>query len=687
MPWRNGRLVVLPGLLVLAMVALAALAVLEACAAARNRLRSEMLDTSRDLARSLDHEARRVEALLLGLATSPALDPLDQPVFQAQARRVLKEFGAGGGMILLAGPDGRQVAGTAAAAPGEPTAGPWVPVGLERVFATGRTAFGPLDEGGPAAEFPLGVTVPVRRPGEGAVAWALGAALPRAWLATADAPPGRMRLPAGWAVSVLDRHDNTLASSGVEAPDPAEAIRAATHQDAASGVGEPPARLLRLGTGPWAAVAIARIPASGHAVVVGAPAAAFGAARRAALLRTGPVALLLVLTGLGLAVLLARRAPAHRVAAPEPGSAIQYGARAADAIAFRLAAGAVERDRAAAMLREQVEWLEASQDAAHVGAWELDPGTGRMRWSAQQFRLHCLEPTKLGIIEEARWQAALDPEDLPGLQAARAAALEGGRFEAEYRVRCGDGGLRWLASRAVLERDARGRPQRLRGVSIDITRRRAIEDSREQQLRMKDLVVTEVHHRVKNSLQLMHGVLLMQARGAGPEAAAGLREAVGRVLTIAAVHRRLYEEEDARQGTELAAYLSGLVEDLRGSLLGGVPGAEIRLEIQPGLRLAASLLAPLGLVATELVTNALKYGAAPVVVRCRRGPDGLELTVEDAGPGFPPGFDPARARGLGTRLSLALARHHHGRLEIDRSAPGGRVVLVLPEAPGSAAPG
>jgi two-component sensor histidine kinase len=162
----------------------------------------------------------------------------------------------------------------------------------------------------------------------------------------------------------------------------------------------------------------------------------------------------------------------------------------------------------------------------------------------------------------------------------------------------------------------------------------------------------------------------MQARGAGPEAAASLREAAGRVLTVAAVHRRLYEE-DAQEGTDLAAYLAGLVRELDGSLTGGGGAAAaaepaILLRAEPGLRLNARHLAPLGLVATELVTNALKYGAPPVVVSCGRHGEGVRLVVEDAGPGFPPDFDPTGARGLGMRLSVALARHHRGRLEIDR---------------------
>lgn len=433
----------------------------------------------------------------------------------------------------------------------------------------------------------------------------------------------------------------------------------------------------------------------GPAVVVGAAKAGLDAARQDALLRTGIAGLLLALGGLGLAALLARRvsraldglAPGqdHRAGGGDGGGLLEFGRLAA-----RLAAGSARRDRAEAALRERGEWLEAAQGAAQVGTWDWDLQANAMRWSAEQFRLHGMDGGAAageGTVAPARWRARISSEDLPALDTAKAEALSTGGFEAEYRVvPTGDGSVRWLAARAVLERDAQGRPRRLLGACMDVTRRRAREERHEQQLRMKDLVVAEVHHRVKNSLQLMHGVLLMQARGAGPEAAASLREAAGRVLTVAAVHRRLYEE-DAQEGTDLAAYLAGLIRDLDGSLGGGrAAGAAepaILLRAEPGLRLNARHLAPLGLVATELVTNALKHGAPPVVVSCGRHGEGVRLVVEDAGPGFPPDLDPARARGLGMRLSVALARHHQGRLEIDRSAPGGRVVLTLFAAPGS----
>ena len=219
------------------------------------------------------------------------------------------------------------------------------------------------------------------------------------------------------------------------------------------------------------------------------------------------------------------------------------------------------------------------------------------------------------------------------------------------------------------------------GACIDITARRTLETERESLLQEKEFLAGEIHHRVKNSLQIVLSLLLMQARRASPEAAAQLREAAGRVATVASVHRRLYED-NPETGGDAARYMAGLVDDLRNSLADRGAGRDLRLVAEAGLRPGLERLAPLGIVATELVTNALKYGAGTVTLRVRRIAAEMELAVEDEGPGFPLGFDPSTSRGLGMRVATTLARQSGGDLEVDRAAPGGRVVLRVPiEAP------
>ncbi|TDH60762.1 GAF domain-containing protein [Dankookia rubra] len=196
----------------------------------------------------------------------------------------------------------------------------------------------------------------------------------------------------------------------------------------------------------------------------------------------------------------------------------------------------------------------------------------------------------------------------------------------------------------------------------------------------KDLLMAEIHHRVKNSLQMVQSMLTLQARAAaGTEAAVPLVESAARVRTIAALHDRLYRA-DAGLEVEVASYLEGLAADLRASMAPAQAGRQILLDADAATWGAADVTT-LGLVLTELVTNALKYGSGTVHVAFRQSIESQALlVVEDEGPGLPAEFDPARSCGLGMRLVTGLLKGRGGNLEVDRSAGHTRFVARLPPA-------
>lgn len=204
----------------------------------------------------------------------------------------------------------------------------------------------------------------------------------------------------------------------------------------------------------------------------------------------------------------------------------------------------------------------------------------------------------------------------------------------------------------------------------------ARQDARDRLLREKDLLMQEVHHRVKNSLQLVQTLLQLQARNlTSAEAKRQVEEAAGRIATIGAVHRRLYEGGSVAE-VDAAAYLRGLIEDMRGMLAVAGNARTVELDVAP-MTLAADHVTPLGLVTSELVTNAMKYSSGRVRVAVRRTAGGLEVVVEDEGTGFPADFDPARSSGLGMRLVNALSKAGADAIAVDRSVPFGRVVVQL----------
>ena len=198
------------------------------------------------------------------------------------------------------------------------------------------------------------------------------------------------------------------------------------------------------------------------------------------------------------------------------------------------------------------------------------------------------------------------------------------------------------------------------------------EEARELMLQDKDLLMREVHHRVTNSLQLVRTILALQSRGVSDETRAQLDSAASRIMSIAAVHRRLYEGASVAEGS-VSLFLAALLDDLKDI----ADGRGIELDAEP-IMLSADGLTPVGLIVSELVTNALKYGAGTIKVNVRPVERGIEVVVEDEGAGLAVDIAAPGKRGLGMRLIASLAKGDPARaITIDRSVSHTRVVVVI----------
>ncbi len=337
---------------------------------------------------------------------------------------------------------------------------------------------------------------------------------------------------------------------------------------------------------------------------------------------------------------------------------------------------------AAAVIRSDMDEVAARREALARQVFESSPDCVKVL--DLEGRLLAMNVNGALAIEAAdsnelvgtMWRDWWPDESQPAVREAVAEAVQGtvGRFTAASRNRAG-ATVWWDALVApVLNGD--GQPFRLVVISRDVTAQIESERAKDALLRDKDLLMQEVHHRVKNSLQLVRTLLQLQGRSASDETRAQLEEAAGRIMTIGTVHQRLYEGGSVVD-TDAAAYLEALIADMRTMLADSAGGREIMLQAEP-MMLTADQVTPLGLVASELVTNALKYGEGRVKVGLRRVPAGLEVAVEDGGPGFPEAFDPRRKSGLGMRLIAALAKGEGiNAIKVDRSVAHSRVVVTM----------
>lgn len=191
------------------------------------------------------------------------------------------------------------------------------------------------------------------------------------------------------------------------------------------------------------------------------------------------------------------------------------------------------------------------------------------------------------------------------------------------------------------------------------------------------LLIREMNHRVGNSLQLVASLLNMQASAhPDPAVKSVLATAIGRVMAVSQVHRRLYTSDDVHT-VELDLYLGGLIEDLSRAVDGEAQDERIVFSIDRAPTRPDRAIA-IGVIMTELVLNALKYaypeGGGAVRVNGRATGRQFALTVEDDGVGSALGVK-AVGTGLGRRIIQALATKLDAEIEHDARHRGTRVTI------------
>jgi len=240
-------------------------------------------------------------------------------------------------------------------------------------------------------------------------------------------------------------------------------------------------------------------------------------------------------------------------------------------------------------------------------------------------------------------------------------------------VTTADGHVRQMLSFRFLFNEADGR-RLLGGVSVDITEQKAAERALSEALAAKDVLLREVHHRVKNNLQTISSLLNMQAELLPDHAARrALRDAQRRVHSMALIHEQMYGDEDMHE-VDFGEFAKRLTRDLFDSF--GVQAGRVRLRFSlDAVSLAMDQMIPCGLILNELVTNSLKYafpgeraGEILVSLHCEDGRT-VTMAVADNGVGLPQNIGGKRAASLGTRIVEILTRQLGGSL-VQQSASG-----------------
>lgn len=270
-----------------------------------------------------------------------------------------------------------------------------------------------------------------------------------------------------------------------------------------------------------------------------------------------------------------------------------------------------------------------------------------------------------------KWLESIHSDDRVGIwQEWESQIKANGLLKHELRFLHPDGTIRWVAVQASSITHRGGEILGYVGTLEDITHRKSFEEQIKASLQEREILLQEIHHRVKNNFQVMLSMLNLQMRKLNvPEAYDVLQTSHNRIRSMSLVHELLYESQSVAE-IDLRKYLKELARELSSLYLNDLP-VELRFELEP-LSLSLEQAMPCGLLVTEVLTNSFKYGFRPpyagqpqVSIHLNSEGKTLCLTLQDNGQGLPTNFDLDSSPGLGFRLIKALITQLNGRFNLN----------------------
>ncbi len=242
----------------------------------------------------------------------------------------------------------------------------------------------------------------------------------------------------------------------------------------------------------------------------------------------------------------------------------------------------------------------------------------------------------------------------------------------ETSVRTLDGRTIWVRHSAIAVRDGAGKVLYYEGAIEDVTERKRMVEQLEASLQEKEVLLKEIHHRVKNNMQVICSLLNLQSRSiSDPNTLTLLQECQNRIFSMALVHEQLYQSEDLAS-INFAEYIENLVNNLFSSYDVASSLVSVKVNVD-NVSLSVDTAIPCGLIINELVSNSLKYAfpsgrAGEICIELHLDREKyFNLRVSDNGIGLPQNLEYQNTKSLGLQLVTALTSQLSGTIALNRN--------------------
>jgi len=312
--------------------------------------------------------------------------------------------------------------------------------------------------------------------------------------------------------------------------------------------------------------------------------------------------------------------------------------------------------------------LRQAQTMARIGNWENDLVTGQIWWSDHVYDIFGIAPSKFGATYKA-FLELIHPDDRDMVNGAYVRSLRTREpYRVIYRLKLAVGSVKFVEECCETEFAVDGTPLISRGTVQDVTERRLLIDDLQRSLREKETLLREVHHRVKNNLQIISSLLYLQSQKLEDRTGRAIfDDAQTRLRSMMLVHEKLYQSKNLAE-VDFSDYVKSLVQHLTSMFRAQL--IQWKVETVP-LLLPLEKALPSGMILVELVTNVLKHafidgqrgeGQIRLVVESSR----VILTVSDNGVGLPDDFVPEKSSGMGWQLICNLTFQLDGTITVKR---------------------